>query len=106
VRSFSHDEEIQQLAATHYRALPLSSGLQMQPETNTLSTPTCGGSPSLVSDVPSDLSAHVIDLTKQLNSLQAHIATLEHQLILLREQLQKEQQWSMHQGEETSPRPW
>lgn len=90
-------EQLQQLAATHHRALPLSRGAEMQPETPV--PLTSGECPSVERDVPSDCSAHSIDLTKQLGSLQAHIAALEHPLILLREQLQQEQQWRLRQAE-------
>jgi hypothetical protein len=34
-----------------------------------------------------------MDLMQQLGSLQAHVATLQHQLSLLTEQLQKEREW-------------
>jgi hypothetical protein len=40
-----------------------------------------------------DGSAPLTDLTQQLVGLQAHVATLEHQLSLLLEQVQKEQEW-------------
>jgi hypothetical protein len=43
--------------------------------------------------VSSDFSGPITDLTTQLGSLQAHVATLQHQLTLLTDQLQKEQQW-------------
>jgi hypothetical protein len=40
-----------------------------------------------------DFPAAFISLTEQLTSLQAHVASLQHQLTLLNAQLQKEQQW-------------
>jgi hypothetical protein len=47
----------------------------------------------VVSCAMPDGSAPLTDLTQQLVGLQAHVATLEHQLSLLLEQLQKEQEW-------------
>ena len=86
-------EQVQQVAATHRRILPESSEQHFQAEPSALSTPPDGRSASVLASVVSDVSAHIMDLTQQLGSLQAHVATLQHQLSLLTEQLQKEQQW-------------
>ena len=86
-------EQVQQVAATHRRILPESSEQHFQAEPSPLSTPPDGRSASVLAPVVSDVSAHIMDLTQQLGSLQAHVATLQHQLSLLTEQWQKEQQW-------------
>src|SRR5436305_1744740 len=90
-------EQVQQLAATHRRALPESSWQHFQPETSALSTPPDVISASVLSDVLSEVSAPIVSLSQQLGSLQAHVATLRHQLALLTDQLQKEQQWRTSQ---------
>jgi hypothetical protein len=90
-------EQVQQLAAVHRRTLPDQGGLHIQPETSALSTP--GRSAPVLSEVLPDFSAHSASLSKQLVGLQAHVATLEHQLALLVEQLQKEQPWRTSQAE-------
>ena len=86
-------EQVQQVAATHRRILPESSEQHFQAEPSPLSTPPDVRSASVLAPVVSDVSAHIMDLTQQLGSLQAHVATLQHQLSLLTEQLQKEQEW-------------
>ena len=86
-------EQVQQLAVTHRRTLPESSEQHFQPETSAPSTPSDVIRASVLSSVVSDVSVHITALTQQLGSLQAHVATLHHQLALLIEQLQKEQQW-------------
>ena len=86
-------EQVQQLAVTHRRSLPESSEQHFQPETSAPSTPADVIRASVLSSVVSDVSVHITALTQQLGSLQAHVATLHHQLALLTEQLQKEQQW-------------
>ena len=86
-------EQVQQLAVTHRRTLPESSEQHFQPETSAPSTPSDVIRASVLSSVVSDVSVHITALTQQLGSLQAHVATLHHQLALLTEQWQKEQQW-------------
>jgi hypothetical protein len=86
-------EQVQQVAATHRRILPESSEQHFQAEPSPLSTPPDGRSASVLASMVSDVSAHIMDLTQQLGSPQAHVATLQHQLSLLTEQLQKEQEW-------------
>ena len=86
-------EQVQQLAVTHRRTLPESSEQHFQPETSAPSTPSDVIRASVLSSVVSDVSVHITALTQQLGSLQAYVATLHHQLALLTEQLQKEQQW-------------
>ena len=86
-------EQVQQLAVTHRRSLPESSEQHFQPETSAPSTPSDVIRASVLSSVVSDVSVHITALTQQLGSLQAHVATLHHQLALLTEQWQKEQQW-------------
>ena len=86
-------EQVQQVAATHRRILPESSEQHFQAEPSPLSTPPDVRSASVLAPVASDVSAHIMYLTQQLGSLQAHVATLQHQLSLLTEQLQKEQEW-------------
>lgn len=85
-------EQVQQLAVTHRRSLPESSEQHFQPETSAPSTPSDVIRASVLSSVVSDVSVHITALTQQLGSLQAHVATLHHQLALLTEQWQKEQQ--------------
>ncbi len=86
-------EQVQHLAATHHRALPTSLQQPFQAEPSTLSTPPSVTSGSVVSAVVSEVCANITELTQQLGSLQAHVTTLQHQLTLLTEHLQKEQQW-------------
>ena len=86
-------EQVQQLAVTHRRTLPESSEQHFQPETSAPSTPSDVIRASVLSSVVSDVSVHITALTQQLGSLQAQVATLHHQLALLTEQWQKEQQW-------------
>ena len=86
-------EQVQQLAMTHRRTLPESSEQHFQPETSAPSTPSDVIRASVLSSVVSDVSVHITALTQQLGSLQAQVATLHHQLALLTEQWQKEQQW-------------
>jgi hypothetical protein len=86
-------EQVQQLAVTHRRSLPESSEQHFQPETSAPSTPSDVIRASVLSSVVSDVSVHITALTQQLGSLQAQVATLHHQLALLTEQWQKEQQW-------------
>jgi hypothetical protein len=52
-----------------------------------------------LSEVLPDFSAHLASLSTQLVGLQAHVATLEHQLALLGEPVQKEQHWRTSQAE-------
>jgi hypothetical protein len=86
-------EQVQQVAVTHRRTLPESSEQHFQPETSAPSTPSDVIRASVVSSVVSAVSVHITALTQQLGSLQAHVATLHHQLALLTEQVQQEQQW-------------
>lgn len=83
-------QQVQQLAQAHRRTL----ADEVQPA---LSAPTTANrvlSPPVGSDVLLDGGALVFsELTKQLGSLQAHVATLEQQLTLLTDRLQQEQQW-------------
>ena len=85
-------EQVQQVAATHRRILPESSEQHFQAEPSPLSTPPEVRSASVLASVVSDVSTHIMDLMQQLGSLQAHVATLQHQLSLLTEQLQKERE--------------
>ena len=75
-------EQVQQLAVTHRRILPESSEQHFQPETSPPSTPSDVIRASVLSSVVSDVSVHITALTQQLGSLQAHVATLQHQLSL------------------------
>jgi hypothetical protein len=87
--------QLQQLATTHRRTLADLEQLHCQPEAAPLSAPTAGRSAPLGADVPPDFS--LSDLTTQLNCLQAQVVMLQHQLTLLTEQLQKEQEWRTSQ---------
>ncbi len=86
-------EQLQQVAAAHHRSLPESSEPPFQAETSAPSTSEDVRRASVLSSVMSDVSVPITELTQQLGSLQAHVATLQHQLALLTEQLHKEQQW-------------
>jgi hypothetical protein len=86
-------EQLQQVAAAHHRTLPESSEQPFQAETSAPSTSSDVIRASVLSSVMSDVSVPITELTQQLGSLQAHVATLQHQLVLLIQQLQKEQQW-------------
>ena len=90
-------EQVQQLAAVHRRTLADQEGLHFHPETSALSTP--GMSAPVLSDVLPDFSAHIASLSKQLVGLQAHVATLEHQVALLVEPLLLFLQWRTSQVE-------
>jgi len=90
-------EQVQQLAAVHRRTLADQEGLHFHPETSALSTP--GMSAPVLSDVLPDFSAHIASLSKQLVGLQAHVATLEHQVALLVEPLLLFLQWRTSQAE-------
>lgn len=82
-------EQVQQVAATHHRALPASLELQGQSEPSALAIPernVSGGSA-----VGPEGSAHLAALTKQLADLQVHVATLQHQLTRLADPWPKEQ---------------
>lgn len=91
--------QIQLLAATHHRALRDLEQLHGHPEAAPLSASNSGMSPSLVGAFAlPDFSQHLTPLTEQLGSLQTEVAMLQHQLTLLTEQLQKEQQWRTSQA--------
>ena len=86
-------EQVQHLAATHRRTL-LESGEQLFPAAPSApSIPSDVRPASVCSCVVSEVSGPITQLTQQLGSLQAQVAVLQHQLVLLTEQLQKEQQW-------------
>lgn len=88
-------QQVQQLAQTHRRTL----ADEVQPAISAPTTASRVVSPSVGSDVLPDRGALVSSsLTKQLDSLQAHVATLEQQLTLVTDQLQKEQQWRRSQA--------
>lgn len=88
-------QQVQQLAQAHRRTL----ADEVQPA---LSAPTTANrvlSPPVRSDVLPDGGVLVFsELTKQLGSLQAHVATLEQQLTLLTDRLQQKQQWPRSQA--------
>ena len=86
-------EQLQQVAAAHHPTLPESSEQPFQAETSAPSTSEDVIRASVLSSVMSDGSVPITELTQQLGSLQAHVATLQYHLALLTEQLQKEQQW-------------
>jgi hypothetical protein len=86
-------EQLQQVAATHRRTLPALGEQPIPPETRASLPPSDVISAAVLPSAVSDVSAPLMTLTLQLGSLQAHIASLQHQLELLTEQLQKEQQW-------------
>jgi len=78
-------EQVQQLAVTHHRSLPSPLDAPFCSSVSTLSTSTMPVWP--------DFSALIDSLTKQLGSLHAHVAMLQHQLTSLSEPLKKELQW-------------
>jgi hypothetical protein len=86
-------EQVQQVAATHRRILPESSEQPFPVVPSVPSTPSDVRDTSVWSSVVSEVSGPIEELTQQLGSLQAQVVTLHHQLALLTEQLQKEQQW-------------
>ena len=86
-------EQLQQLAAMHRRTLPELSEQLFSPEISAHSTPSDVHTASVWSSVVSEVSGSVTALTQQLGSLQTHVIALEHQLALLTEQWQQEQQW-------------
>jgi hypothetical protein len=86
-------EQLQLVAAAHHRRLPESREQPFQAETSASSTASDVRCASVLSSVMSDVSVLITELTQQLGSLQAPVATLQPQLALLTEQLQKEQQW-------------
>lgn len=88
---------VQQLAATHRRTLLDRPGTDFQQEISPKVEPTVVSGPVL-SDVSMDFPALIDSLTKQLGSLQAHVASLQHQLTLLTDQLQKEQEWRIRKA--------
>ena len=87
---------LQQLAATHRRALPDRPGTHFQQEISANAPPSAGSS-SVLADAPTDFPLND-SLLKQLGSLQTQIATLQHQLTRLSDQLQKEQEWQTSQA--------
>ena len=89
-------EQVQRLASAHRRTLPD----HVQPEISVPATSTSLSAPVLSNLLP-DFSPHIADLTMQLVSLQAHVATLQHQLTLLTDQLQKEQEWRISEASAT-----
>ena len=90
--------QIQQLATTHRRVLPDFEPLHCQAEASAFSAPTALPSAPLASDMQPDFPPPVTDLTMHLNCLQAQVVQLQQQLILLTQQLQKEQQWRTSQA--------
>jgi hypothetical protein len=86
-------EQLQQLAAMHRRTLPELSEQLFPPEISAHSTPSDVPTASVWSSVVSEVSGSMTELTQQLGSLQTHVIALEHQLALLTEQWQQEQQW-------------
>ncbi len=98
---------IQQLALTHHRTLPDRPGIHRVQAISVPATPAVAGDPVLA-DVPTGFPVLVGSLLKQLSSLQAHVAMLQHQLTFLTDQLQKEQEWrtsqvSMGEGKYQEP---
>lgn len=90
--------QIQQLATTHRRVLPDFEPLHCRAEVIPLPPPTAGMSASLAPDILPDFFPPVTDLTMHLSSLQAQVVMLQHQLTLLTQQLQKEQEWRASQA--------
>jgi len=86
-------EHLAQLAAAHHRSL----ASHVQPESSAPDSLTVASGPVL-SDVPPNWPALIDSLTQQLGSLQAHVASLQHQLTRLSDQLQKEQEWRISQA--------
>ena len=86
-------EQLQQLAAMHRRTLPELSEQLFSPEISAHSTPSDVHTASVWSSVVSEVSGSMTELTQQIGSLQTHVIALEHQLALLTEQWQQEQQW-------------
>jgi TolA-binding protein len=86
-------EQVQQLAATHRRTLPELSEQPFPAAPSVPSIPSDVRAASVWSSVVSEVSTPITELTQQLGSLQIQVVTLQHQLALLTEQLQKEQQW-------------
>ena len=97
-------EQVQQMAVVHRRTLVDQEGQPVHPEPSALST--AGRSAPVLSEVLPDFSAHSASLSTQLVGLQAHVVTLEHQLALLVEQLQKEQHWRTSQAETFEDKSW
>lgn len=90
-------QQVQQLAQAHRRTL----ADEVQPAISAPTTANRVLSPPVGSDVAPDALVSS-SLTKQLGSLQAHVATLEQQLTLLTDQLQQEQQWRRSQASQAS----
>ncbi|HEY4384789.1 MAG TPA: hypothetical protein VGN34_09980 [Ktedonobacteraceae bacterium] len=86
-------EQLRQLAAMHRRTLPELSEQLFPPEISAHSTSSDVPTASVWSSVVSEVSGSMTELTQQLGSLQTHVIALEHQLALLTEQWQQEQQW-------------
>jgi hypothetical protein len=86
-------EQLQQLAAMHRRTLPELSEQLFPPEISAHATPSDVHTASVWSSVVSEVSGSMTELTQQIGSLQTHVVALEHQLALLTEQWQQEQQW-------------
>jgi hypothetical protein len=87
------------LATTHRRVLPDFEQLHYQAEVTPLSPPTAGMSASLApEDVLPDFPPPLAHLTMHLSTLQAQVVMLQHQLTLLTQQLQKEQEWPTSQA--------
>jgi hypothetical protein len=84
-------EQIQQLAMTHHRTLPDKPGIHREQALSVAATPA-GASEPVLADVSTGFPVLVGSLLKQLSSLQAPVAMLEHQLTHLSDQLQKQQE--------------
>jgi hypothetical protein len=86
-------EQLQQLAVMHRRTLPELSEQLFPAEISARSTSSDVPTAAVWSSVVSEVSGSMTELTQQLGSLQTHVVALEHQLALLTEQWQQEQQW-------------
>ncbi|BCL79111.1 hypothetical protein ccbrp13_15760 [Ktedonobacteria bacterium brp13] len=97
-------EQLQQLAVIHRRTLPELSEQLFSAEISAHSTPSDVHTASVCSSVVSEISGPMTELTQQLGSLQTHVVALQHQLALLTEQLQQEQQWRTSVDSASLPR--
>ncbi len=85
-------EQVQQVATTHRRTLPESSEHPLPVAPSAPSNPPDVSAAFVWSSVVSEVSGPITELTQQLGSLQVQVVMLQHQLALLTEHLQKEQQ--------------
>jgi hypothetical protein len=86
-------EQVQQLAAMHRRTLPESSEPPFPAAPSAPSTPSDVIATPVWPSVVSEVAGPITELIEQLGSLQAQVVLLQHQLALLTEHVQKEQQW-------------